>query len=195
METFSASLPLCTGDPPANGGFPLQRDNKADMFLSCQPEQTVEQKLDWPVIRGAMTVILRRRYVVYLISSWFILTPKKTSKLRLTYGGTGIFVCREKMERKIAKRYECYFFAGLSERMRSATYFVRFVTYSMGSTKNKCGNRILLYWFKFKFFIAFITRQHKVATSMFKVRDKTKQTECIKTNCTHIHERQITHLN
>ena len=39
--------------------------------------------------------------------------------------------------------------------------------------------------FKFKmFFIASITREHKVTTSMFKVRDRTKQTECIKMNCT-----------
>ena len=48
--------------------------------------------------------------------------------------------------------------------------------------------------FKFKmFFIASITRERKV-TSMFKVRDRTKQTECIKMNCTQIHERQITLL-
>ena len=48
--------------------------------------------------------------------------------------------------------------------------------------------------FKFKmFFIASITRERKV-TSMFKVRDRTKQIECIKMNCTQIHERQITLL-
>ena len=47
---------------------------------------------------------------------------------------------------------------------------------------------------KFKmFFIASITRERKV-TSMFKVRDRTKQIECIKMNCTQIHERQITLL-
>ena len=55
-------------------------------------------------------------------------------------------------------------------------------------------NRRFKFKFKFKmFFIASITRERKV-TSMFKVRDRTKQTECIKMNCTQIHERQITLL-
>ena len=31
------------------------------MFLCCQFEQTIEQPLDWTVIRDAMTVIWRRR--------------------------------------------------------------------------------------------------------------------------------------
>ena len=52
METFSALLSLCVGNPWVTDG-PL-------MFLCCQREQTVEQTLDWLAIRDVMTVICRR---------------------------------------------------------------------------------------------------------------------------------------
>ena len=54
METFSMLLVLCEGNPPVTGGFPSQKASNGDLWW-------VDQALDWPVIRDAMTVIWRRR--------------------------------------------------------------------------------------------------------------------------------------
>ena len=43
--------------------IPRTMDGNADMFLCCQLKQTVQQTLDWPVVRDAMTVIWRHRIV------------------------------------------------------------------------------------------------------------------------------------
>ena len=62
METLSALLSLCAGNPPVTGGFPSQRDS--NVYLWCvfsQSRQPAEQTLDGLVIRDAMTVIWRRR--------------------------------------------------------------------------------------------------------------------------------------
>ena len=44
METFSALLALCEGNPPVNGGYPSQRPvtQSFDVFFGA-PEQTVER--------------------------------------------------------------------------------------------------------------------------------------------------------
>ena len=55
METLSALLALCGGNPPVTGGFPSQRGNNAERwcYLCCQPEQTVQQTVDSPAIWDA----------------------------------------------------------------------------------------------------------------------------------------------
>ena len=50
METFSALLTLCEGNPPVTGGFPSQRTvTRSDAewcFLWSAPQQTVEQAIE-----------------------------------------------------------------------------------------------------------------------------------------------------
>ena len=48
METVSASLTLCEGNPPRTGGFPSQRTSDADLeyIPLCTPEQTVYENSD-----------------------------------------------------------------------------------------------------------------------------------------------------
>ena len=46
VETLTALLALCEGNPPVTtGGFPSQRASNVDLwyFLCCKPEQAVEQ--------------------------------------------------------------------------------------------------------------------------------------------------------
>ena len=52
METFSALLTLCEGNPPVTDGFPSQRPvtRSFDFFLWCAPEQTAERAVQMPVI-------------------------------------------------------------------------------------------------------------------------------------------------
>ena len=46
METFSALVVLCEGNPPVTGGFPSQRSLMRSFdFFSPAPEQTIEQTL------------------------------------------------------------------------------------------------------------------------------------------------------
>ena len=57
---FRVTVPLC-GNPPITGEFNLTKGQQRGplMFFWCQFKQIVEQKLNWPVIRDAMTVIWR----------------------------------------------------------------------------------------------------------------------------------------
>ena len=59
METFSALLALCEGNPPAIGGFPSQgSDAELWCFSRSAPEQTVEQTSETPVIVDAITLTM-----------------------------------------------------------------------------------------------------------------------------------------
>ena len=60
METFTALLSHCVGNPPITKG----RLRGPLMFLWCQSKLSIEI-LDWPVIRDAMTLIWRRRNALY----------------------------------------------------------------------------------------------------------------------------------
>ena len=63
-KVFRFTVLLC-GETTCQSGFSSQRDSNADLWcFCCQSEQTVEQTLDWPVFRDAMTVIWRRRNVL-----------------------------------------------------------------------------------------------------------------------------------
>ena len=59
METFSALLAHCEGNPPVTGGFPLQRSvtRSFDAFFDLA-EQTIEQTIETPVIWKAITPIM-----------------------------------------------------------------------------------------------------------------------------------------
>ena len=59
METFSELLAFCAGNSPGGGEFPAQRPvtRGFDVFLSA-PKPTVEQIMDTPVIRNAITLIM-----------------------------------------------------------------------------------------------------------------------------------------
>ena len=52
IETLSALLALCVGNPPVTGGFPSQRASNVELwyFLCCYPECTVEQSVWLPVL-------------------------------------------------------------------------------------------------------------------------------------------------
>ena len=54
IETFSASLALCKGNPPVTGGFPSQRSQQYGAFVLCLPEEIVEETVELPVIWLAM---------------------------------------------------------------------------------------------------------------------------------------------
>ena len=61
---FPTLLSLCAGKPQVSG-FSSQWDSNANLwcfFVSLK--KTVEQTLDWPAFRDAMTVIWRRRNVL-----------------------------------------------------------------------------------------------------------------------------------
>ena len=59
METFSALLALCEGNPPVTGGFPSQRPvTELWCFSWSAPEQTVEQTVKMPVIWDAIMLIM-----------------------------------------------------------------------------------------------------------------------------------------
>ena len=60
IETVSALLALCEGFHYSPHEGPVSRT-----FDVPWSEQRIEQTLDWPVIRDAMMVIWRRRYVSY----------------------------------------------------------------------------------------------------------------------------------
>ena len=64
METFYALLVLCEGNPPVTGGFPWQSpvtrsfDVLFYVYFLSTPEQTVEQKIETPVIGDAIALII-----------------------------------------------------------------------------------------------------------------------------------------
>ena len=60
METFSALLALCEGNPPVTGGFPSQRPvtRSFEVFLWSAPKQTVEQTIETLVIWSAIAPIM-----------------------------------------------------------------------------------------------------------------------------------------
>ena len=57
METFSALLTLCEGEPPVDS---LTKANNAELrcFLLSAPEQTAEQTIETPVIWNAIALIM-----------------------------------------------------------------------------------------------------------------------------------------
>ena len=57
METFSALLALCEGNPPVTGGFPSQRPvtRSFDLFFDLRLNKTVEQTIETPLIRDAIS--------------------------------------------------------------------------------------------------------------------------------------------
>ena len=57
METFSAWLALCEGNPPVNGGFP-SHGPVTWSFDVCFNEQTIEQTLKSPVIWDTIGLIM-----------------------------------------------------------------------------------------------------------------------------------------
>ena len=59
METFSALLVLCEGNPPGSGEFPPHRSFNAGIWccLSCSPQKAARQTLELPVIWNVMTLI------------------------------------------------------------------------------------------------------------------------------------------
>ena len=60
METFSASLALCEGNPPVIGGFLHKKVSYAELwyFNWCEPEQTIEQTVEMLDIWDAMAPIV-----------------------------------------------------------------------------------------------------------------------------------------
>ena len=58
METISALLVLCEGNPPVNGGFPSQKASDAELWCFLWSEQTVEQTTETPVIWDAIVFIM-----------------------------------------------------------------------------------------------------------------------------------------
>ena len=60
METFSALLDLCEGNPPVTGGFPSQRPvtQSFDVFCDLRRKKTVEQTIETPVIWDSIALIL-----------------------------------------------------------------------------------------------------------------------------------------
>ena len=52
METYSALLALGGGNPPVTGGLSSPRADNASFgaILWCKPKQTVEQKVELPLI-------------------------------------------------------------------------------------------------------------------------------------------------
>ena len=59
METHSALLALCEGNPSLTGGFPWQRTNKSEPFPRCLPEQSVEQTVQLLAIWYVMALTWR----------------------------------------------------------------------------------------------------------------------------------------
>ena len=59
METMSALLAFCEGDPPVTDGFPSQMPvtRSFDVFFDLH-EQTVEQTIEGPVIFYAIALIM-----------------------------------------------------------------------------------------------------------------------------------------
>ena len=60
METLSALLALCEGNPPVTGGFPSQWQvtQSFDFFLWSAAKQTVKQIIETPVIWDAIALIM-----------------------------------------------------------------------------------------------------------------------------------------
>ena len=60
METFSALLVLCEGNPPVTGLFPSEKASDAgfDIFVWSAPEETDEESIGTPVIRDAIVLIM-----------------------------------------------------------------------------------------------------------------------------------------
>ena len=56
METFSALLALCEGNPPITGGFLAQKASDAEFWSA--PEQILKQTLETPVISDAIALIV-----------------------------------------------------------------------------------------------------------------------------------------
>ena len=58
METFSALLVLCEGNPPVTGGFPSKRPVTWCCFIWYAPEQMIEQAIKMLVIWVTITLIM-----------------------------------------------------------------------------------------------------------------------------------------
>ena len=60
METVSALLALCEGNPPVTGGFPSQWASNAscDVFFDVKSKQTAKQTVEPPVIGDARMFIV-----------------------------------------------------------------------------------------------------------------------------------------
>ena len=79
METFSALLAICEGNPLFTGGLP----HKGQVVLSfgvffgdrLKSEQTVEQMIKLPAIWEAMTVIGRHRNPNLIVNLYVMVTP------------------------------------------------------------------------------------------------------------------------
>ena len=65
MNTLSALLSLCKGDPPVPGGFPTQRDSNVKLwYFCCYTERAVKQTVELHVI---LYIPWRLRGIIYSI--------------------------------------------------------------------------------------------------------------------------------
>ena len=55
---FSELLVLCVGNSPVTGAFPTQRPVTRSFDVSFDPEQTVQQTIETPVIWDAIALIM-----------------------------------------------------------------------------------------------------------------------------------------
>ena len=58
VETFSALLALCEGNPQITDGFPFQSQVMRSFDFLSGPEQTVEQTVETPVIWDPIALIM-----------------------------------------------------------------------------------------------------------------------------------------
>ena len=82
MEIFSALLAFCKRNSPAIGGFPYTKASDAELwcFIWSAPEQTIEQRIETPVIWDAIAIIMT--------SLWCIInTHSKIFRIKPWYQG------------------------------------------------------------------------------------------------------------
>ena len=84
METFSALLSLCEGNPPGTGGFPPQRpvtrsfDVFFDLRLNKRLSKTIEVRVIWEVAALIMTYVFG---VVIKLTQKMQMMTRNTSRL------------------------------------------------------------------------------------------------------------------
>ena len=69
MEAFSALLALCEGESTGDRWIPLTKASDVELwcFLSSALEQTVEQRIDTPVIWDAIAVIMTSLWWIVIV--------------------------------------------------------------------------------------------------------------------------------
>ena len=135
MDTFSALLTLCEGNPPVTGGFPLTKAIAAELwyFLWSAPRQTVQQTIETLVICDAIALIMTS---LWGCGQW-LETPWRACNNTVMFSGILIKIRQfslKKMTWKIASTKMPYILYKVSRECKCIVYLFISTKYAYNSS-------------------------------------------------------------